>query len=271
MTKSSLKVGFIGAGQMALAMARSFVDRGGIAAEAIVASDPYPEALERFKKTIPGCETTEDNQAVIDESDVIILAVKPQMMGEVAKSISDIPAGCLLISIAAGITLSKLTSIFPTSRIVRVMPNTPCLVGMAACGYSATDDTAPEDIERTQQLLESAGVAVKVPEKLLDAVTGLSGSGPAYIYMLIEAMSDAGVREGLPRTVATQLAAQTVKGAAEMVLSTGEHPGSLKDKVTSPAGTTIAGVHVLEKAGFRGAMIDAISAAAARSRELGLD
>lgn len=271
MTNSSLRVGFIGAGQMALAMARGFVDRGGIAPQSILASDPYPEALQRFEQSIPGCNSTDDNQAVIDESDVVILAVKPQMMQEVAESISDIPSGCLLISIAAGITLPKLTRLFPTTRIVRVMPNTPCLVGMAACGYSATDDTAPEDIERTQALLESTGVALQVPEKLLDAVTGLSGSGPAFIYMLIEAMSDAGVRQGLPRNIATQLAAQTVKGAAEMVLTTGEHPGSLKDKVTSPGGTTIAGVHVLEKAGFRGAMIDAISAAAARSRELGLD
>ncbi len=271
MTKSPLRVGFIGAGQMALAMARGFVDRGGIAAGAILASDPYPEALTRFEKSISGCNTTDDNQAVIDQSDIVILAVKPQMIDEVAQSISDIPSGCLLISIAAGITLLRLLETFPTSRIIRVMPNTPCLVGLAACGFSATNDTDPEDIERTQQLLESTGVAMQVPEKLLDAVTGLSGSGPAFIYILIEAMSDAGVRQGLPRNVALQLAAQTVKGAAEMVLATGEHPGALKDKVTSPGGTTIAGVHVLEKAGFRGAVIDAISAAAARSRELGLD
>ncbi|RCS42152.1 pyrroline-5-carboxylate reductase [Bremerella cremea] len=271
MTNSSLQVGFIGAGQMAQAMARGFVDRGGIEASAILASDPYPEALQRFEKAIPGCLTTDDNQAVIGQSDIVILAVKPQMMQKVAESISDIPSDCLLVSIAAGITLSKLNAIFPTTRIIRVMPNTPCLVGVAACGYSASDDVDPEDIERTQQLLESSGIALQVPEKLLDAVTGLSGSGPAFIYMLIEAMSDAGVRQGLPRDAALQLAAQTVKGAAEMVLATGEHPGALKDKVTSPGGTTIAGVYALEKAGFRGAVMDAISAAAARSRELGLD
>ena len=271
MTNRSLRVGFIGAGQMALAMARGFVERGGVAADSILASDPYPAALERFAEAIPGCYTTDDNQAVIDENDVVILAVKPQMMAEAAKSISDVSADCLLISIAAGLSLAKLTELFPTNRIIRVMPNTPCLIGQSACAFTAAEDVAPEDIERTKQLLSATGIAIQVPETQMDAVTGLSGSGPAFIYMLIEAMSDAGVRQGLPRQVALQLAAQTVKGAAEMVQTTGEHPAALKDKVTSPGGTTIAGVHALEKAGFRAAVIDAISAAADRSRELGQD
>lgn len=271
MSTKSPRVGFLGAGQMAQAMAHGFVARGGVPAANILAADPYPAARTRFEQEISGAQTTNDNQAVLDQSDVVILAVKPQMMAEAAQSLTKVPAKCLLISIAAGIPLKRLNSLFSTERIIRVMPNTPCLVGLSACAFSANDGFDPEDFALTQSLLESTGMAFHVPEKLLDAVTGLSGSGPAFVYMMIEAMSDAGVRQGLPRGVALQLAAQTVKGAAEMVLATGQHPAALKDNVTSPGGTTIAGVHELEKKGFRGAVIDAISAAAARSRELGQD
>lgn len=271
MSKDSPRVGFLGAGQMAVAMAHGFVARGGVPGANILAADPFADARTRFEKEISGAQTTDDNQAVIDQSDVVILAVKPQMMADAAKSLSKVPSKCLLISIAAGVTLDRLNSLFSTQRIIRVMPNTPCLVGLSACAFSANDDLDPEDFLLTQTLLEATGIAVQVPEKQLDAVTGLSGSGPAFVYMMIEAMSDAGVRQGLPRGIALQLAAQTVKGAAEMVLATGQHPAALKDNVTSPGGTTIAGIHELEKKGFRGAIIDAISAAAKRSKELGQD
>ncbi|GAA4422835.1 pyrroline-5-carboxylate reductase [Bremerella cremea] len=265
------RIGFLGAGQMALAMAHGFVTNGGIPGGQIVASDPFPEARTRFENQISGAKTTTSNQTVVDQSDVVFLAVKPQMMAEAAATINDIPDSCLFVSIAAGLSITKLKELFPTKRMIRVMPNTPCLVGMSACAFSAGEGVEAADIDVTQKLLNATGLALQVPEKQLDAVTGLSGSGPAFIYILIEAMSDAGVREGLPRGIALQLAAQTVKGAAEMVLATGEHPGVLKDKVASPGGTTIAGIHELEKKGFRGAIIDAISAAAGRSRELGLD
>lgn len=271
MSTNSPRVGFLGAGQMALAMAHGFVARGGIPGANILAADPFEQARNRFEKEISGAKTTDNNQEVIDQSDVVILAVKPQMMADAAKSLSKVPSKCLLISIAAGVTLNRLISLFSTERVIRVMPNTPCLVGLSACAFSANKGFAPEDFELTQTLLESTGIAFQVPEKQLDAVTGLSGSGPAFVYMMIEAMSDAGVRQGLPRAIALQLAAQTVKGAAEMVLATGQHPAALKDNVTSPGGTTIAGVHELDKKGFRGAIIDAISAAAERSRELGQD
>ncbi|QDU74993.1 Pyrroline-5-carboxylate reductase [Bremerella volcania] len=271
MSTNSPRIGFLGAGQMALAMAHGFVARGGVPAANILAADPFEQARTRFAKEISGAKTTASNQEVIDQSDVVILAVKPQMMADAAKSLTKVPGSCLLISIAAGISLDKLNSLFSTKRIIRVMPNTPCLVGLSACAFSANEGISDEDVTLTKTLLEATGIAVQVPEKQLDAVTGLSGSGPAFVYMMIEAMSDAGVRQGLPRAVALQLAAQTVKGAAEMVLATGQHPAALKDNVTSPGGTTIAGVHELEKKGFRGAVIDAISAAAERSKELGQD
>ncbi|MFN3153370.1 pyrroline-5-carboxylate reductase [Bremerella sp.] len=271
MSLNSTRVGFLGAGQMALAMAHGFVARGGVPGTNILAADPFAQARTRFEQEISGAKTTDNNQQVIDQSDVVILAVKPQMMADAAKSVGKLPEKCLLVSIAAGVSLNKLNSLFSTKRIIRVMPNTPCLVGLSACAFSAAEGTLDQDITLTKSLLEATGIALQVPEKQLDAVTGLSGSGPAFVYMMIEAMSDAGVRQGLPRSVALQLAAQTVKGAAEMVLVTGQHPATLKDNVTSPGGTTIAGVHELENKGFRGAIIDAISAAAARSKELGQD
>jgi pyrroline-5-carboxylate reductase len=154
-------------------------------------------------------------------------------------------------------------------RLVRVMPNTPCLVGQGACGYCLGENATAEDGRLVEQLLGSVGLAYRVDEKLLDAVTGLSGSGPAFVYMVVEALSDGGVRMGIPRPVATALAAQTVRGAAEMVLATGEHTGVLKDRVTSPGGTTIAGIQALESGGLRAALMAAVEAATRRSIELG--
>jgi pyrroline-5-carboxylate reductase len=176
----------------------------------------------------------------------------------------------LIVSIAAGITLTSLSDgLSSTTRLIRVMPNTPCLVGSGASAFTRGGAASEQDGELVNSLLSTVGLAFEVPEKLLDAVTGLSGSGPAYVYQIIEALSDGGVRVGLPRDVATKLAAQTVMGAAQMVLSTGQHPAALKDAVTSPGGTTIAGLHSLEQGGLRGILMDAVQAATERSRELG--
>jgi pyrroline-5-carboxylate reductase len=176
----------------------------------------------------------------------------------------------LVVSIAAGITLRQLAEgLGSEQRLVRVMPNTPCLLGASASGFSPGEAATAEDAALVQRLLDAVGRAFRLPEHLLDAVTGLSGSGPAFVYVMIEALSDGGVRVGLPRDVATALAAQTVLGAARMVLETGTHPGALKDMVASPGGTTIAGLHALERGGVRGALMDAVEAATLRATELG--
>ena len=212
----------------------------------------------------------DDNAEVVRRADVLFLAVKPQQMVRVAAELKGkLGPDLLVISIAAGIRLSVLAQGFGEQvRLVRVMPNTPCLVGKGACGYCLGGTATPADGQLVQQLLSAVGLAFEVEEKLLDAVTGLSGSGPAFVYVIIEALSDGGVRMGLPRAVASALAAQTVLGAAQMVLSTGDHPGVLKDRVASPGGTTIAGLQALEEAGLRGGLMAAVEAATRRSLEL---
>ena len=219
-----------------------------------------------------GARATADNREVVAGSDLLVLAVKPQSMAALLAEIRPIvTARHLIVSIAAGITLRQLADgLGPDRRLVRVMPNTPCLVGASAVGLCAPATGAtPEDVALVDRLLNAVGRAFRLPEHLLDAVTGLSGSGPAFVYVIIEALSDGGVRVGLPRDVATALAAQTVLGSAKMVLETGLHPGVLKDKVTSPGGTTIAGLHALERGGLRAALIDAVEAATRRATELG--
>jgi pyrroline-5-carboxylate reductase len=216
------------------------------------------------------------NVDVASAADVLILATKPQQMGTVLAELRHhVTSKHLIISIAAGVRLAKLAEGMADAarkeplRIVRVMPNTPCLIGRSASGYSAGPHATPADLQLVEQLLSSVGQAFHVEEKLLDAVTGLSGSGPAFVYVMIEALSDGGVRMGLPRNVASALAAHTVRGAAEMVLVTGEHPAVLKDRVASPGGTTIAGLQALEAGGVRGSLIAAVEAATKRSIELG--
>ena len=218
-----------------------------------------------------GGRTTKDNTQVVQQSDVIFLAVKPQQIAKVLAGLrGKITAEKLVASIAAGIRLAELAEGLGSEvRLVRVMPNTPCLVGQGACGFCLGQNTTEEDGRLVEQLLGAVGVAYRLDERLLDAVTGLSGSGPAFVYVIIEALSDGGVRMGLPRKVATALAAQTVRGAAEMVNSTGEHTGVLKDRVASPGGTTIAGLQALESGGLRAALIAAVEAATRRSVELG--
>jgi pyrroline-5-carboxylate reductase len=258
------RIGFLGAGRMATALARGWLNAGLLDAAHCRASDP-DETPRRTFTTETGCLATADNRAVL------LLAVKPQSMTGLLDEIRPlIGTRHLLVSIAAGVTLQQLVQgLGGVTRIIRVMPNTPCLLGASASAYSSGEGATPADMALVDRLLNAVGRAFRLPEQQLDAVTGLSGSGPAFVYLMIEALSDGGVRVGLPRDVATALAAQTVLGSAKMVLETGLHPGVLKDMVASPGGTTIAGLHALERAGARAAFMDAVEAATKRATELG--
>jgi pyrroline-5-carboxylate reductase len=267
----AFRIGFIGAGRMATALARGFVASKIVAPESIVAADPSAEAAAAFLREVPGATMCGDNALAARGADVLLLAVKPQQMAAALAEVRGaIPADALIVSIAAGVTLDRLASGLPVSqRIVRVMPNTPCLIGRGASAYSLGPHATAADGEVVATLLASVGAACEVPESLLDAITGLSGSGPAFVYSMIEALADGGAAVGLPRTLASELAARTVAGAAEMVLQTGETPAALRDRVTSPGGTTQAGLAVLTRRDFRGAVMEAVSAATQRSAELG--
>jgi pyrroline-5-carboxylate reductase len=262
-------IGFIGAGQMARALAQGFVQAQLFPASSLWAADPVAAAAEGLARDLAGLQVAKTNVQLAEKCDVLILAVKPQVMGKVYEELAGKLAGKLVISIAAGISLAKLCEGLKTTRVVRVMPNTPCLVGQGASAFALAAGATSDDSALVAKLLGAVGTAHQVDEKLLDAVTGLSGSGPAYVYLMIEALSDGGVKSGLPRQLATALAAQTVLGAAQMVLTRGEHPGVLKDAVASPGGTTIAGLATLEDRGLRGALIAAVEAATRRSQELG--
>jgi pyrroline-5-carboxylate reductase len=267
---SNLKIGFLGAGKMATALAKGFVQAGFVSPAQLTASDSSEPAAAAFARET-GAKTTAFNPDVVRFAEVLILAVKPDQVGGVLAEVREyVTEKHLLISIAAGVTLAKLEAgLGAGARVVRVMPNTPALVGASASAFAAGKSALVADSELAQKLLSSVGVAFPVKECLLDAVTGLSGSGPAYVYLFIESLSDGGVAAGLPRDVATKLAAQTVLGAAKMVLETGMHPGALKDMVTSPGGTTIEGLHELEKGKLRGTVMSAVRAAACKSRQLG--
>jgi len=266
-----LTIGFLGAGKMATALAKGIVSAGLVSPSQIRASDPLPGALAAFARETKA-KTTSSNSAIVEFAKVIILAVKP---GNVAELLEEIHPALtpqhLVISIAAGVPISKLEgSLGHSARVIRVMPNTPALVSASATAYATGKAATAADAALAQRLFSAVGLAFQVKESLLDAVTGLSGSGPAYVYLIIEALSDGGVASGLPRDIATKLAAQTVFGSAKMVLETGQHPGTLKDMVTSPGGTTIEGLHELEKGKVRGVLINAVRAATEKSRKLGL-
>jgi pyrroline-5-carboxylate reductase len=269
MSLDTPRIGFLGAGKMATALARGWLATGLARIDRMLAADPVIEARRQFTEET-GVRTSADIREVAASADLLVIAVKPQSMqallAELRPAVKD---GHLIVSIAAGMSLRQLQEgLGPNRRLVRVMPNTPCLVGASASAYAAGEHATAKDVALVQRLLEAVGKAYAVPEHMLDAVTGLSGSGPAFVYLVIEALSDGGVRAGLPRDIATALAAQTVLGSARMVLETGKHPGTLKDAVTSPAGTTIAGLQVLERAAVRGAFIDAVDAATERARQL---
>jgi pyrroline-5-carboxylate reductase len=267
---ASPRIGFIGCGRMATAIAQGLVKASVVAPSQITGSDPSQTMREAFTKAA-GAPVVTDNLSVLSGSDVIVLAVKPQHMPAVLKEIAKgVERRHLFVSVAAGVPLGAMTAALGSNtRVIRVMPNTPCLVGAGATAFARGAKATEEDAALVERLFSTIGIAMEVSEPLLDAVTGLSGSGPAYVFQVIEAMSDGGVRAGLPRNVSTRLAAQTVLGAAKMVLDTGEHPAALKDGVASPGGTTIAGLHELERGALRGALINAVEAATRRSQELG--
>ncbi len=266
--ESGSRWGFVGAGKMAMALIQGMIRSGIAPSGSILAFDPVPMAVEAARAA--GVRVVSSNREVAEGADVLVLAVKPQAMpGVLAELQPAVSTDHLVISVAAGVPLATLSAgLGPEPRLARVMPNTPALVGEGAAGFCLGANASAEDEALVRSCLTAVGRAFRVPESLLDAVTGLSGSGPAFVYVMIEAMSDGGVRAGLARDVATALAAQTVLGAAKMVLETGLHPGVLKDQVTSPGGTTIAGIHALERGGFRASVIDAVDAAAKRSAEL---
>jgi pyrroline-5-carboxylate reductase len=265
-------IGFIGCGAMARALAGGLIE-AGVGPGQIVASDPVAAARAQFESEI-GAKPSERNADVVGQADLVVLAVKPAAVGPVLASLKDLDESDrirpLWISIAAGVTLDQLHGHLPSgARIVRTMPNTPALVGAGATAYFPGPAVTPDDLEVTEAVLEAAGWCWRAPsEDSLDAVTGLSGSGPAYVFLILEALADAGVRQGLPRDAAQALATRTVLGAARLALETGLHPAVLKDQVTSPGGTTIAGLEQLEAHGVRAALYDAVGAATDRSKAL---
>lgn len=259
---------FLGAGAMGEALLRGLLEAHIFTPAQLSAFDPDSKRLHAITQTL-GIRAL-DSAAGCVEFDAIILAVKPQVLASALAPLRDqLTAAQTVISIAAGVTTAQIEACFSAEvPVVRVMPNTPALVNRAASAICLGRFADETHRAQAHTVFDAVGIAVDVEEKMLDAVTGLSGSGPAYVYVFIEALSDAGVRMGLARDVATKLAAQTVLGSAQMVLETGKHPGALKDMVTSPGGTTIAGLHSLEQNAFRGAVMDAVQAATQRSQEL---
>ncbi len=263
------KIGFIGAGRMAESLISGMLEAGLAPAGRIFASDPSEERRQAVRRLI-GENVFSDNSELVDACDVIVLSVKPNVLAHVAAEVAvRIGERRLLLSIAPGITLKQLAKQFGATRVIRAMPNTPATVGMGATAFCTSKGVDEGDSRLAESIFSAVGLCIEVTEDLMDAVTGLSGSGPAYAFMAIQALSDGGVKMGLGRADATRLAAQTLLGAAGLVLSSGEHPEKLKDAVTTPGGTTIEGLHALERSGFRKALIDAVEAATLKSRELG--
>ena len=267
---ASSSIGFIGAGNMAEALIRGLVRGGHVAANRIKASGPRRERLDELAKAY-AIEVTADNREVARGAAIVVLSVKPQIMDKVLREVGDqIKPGTLVISIAAGVDTEAIeTAVADGVRVVRAMPNTCALVGAAATAISGGKHANADDLATAKAIFDAVGITVVLDEIHLDAVTGLSGSGPAYIFLILEALADAGVKVGLSRRNAQRLAAQTVMGSAKMLLETDEHVGHLKDMVTSPGGTAIAGLHTLEEGGLRTTLINAVETATKRARELG--
>jgi pyrroline-5-carboxylate reductase len=268
------KLGFIGGGNMAEAMIKGLLTASFIEAKNVLVSDPRPERLEYLHQEYR-VRAAADNRDLVDKSDIVILAVKPQIVKEVLCDVRDrVAEGKPVISIAAGVPIKIIEDALnhgalKACSVVRTMPNTPALVQQGITAIAAGSRVSKTDVKIAHRIFEAIGKTVDVDEVHLDAVTGLSGSGPAYIFLIIEALSDAGVKMGLPRNVANALTLQTVLGAAKLAELSGKHPGELKDMVTSPAGTTISGLHTLEAGGLRTTLMDAVEASTLRSRRLG--
>lgn len=263
----TFKLGFIGAGKMAESIAKGVVHSGLMPASRISTAPRSSSRQDAFESL--GVKIFETNQRVVEDSDVVVFSVKPQVVEDVVLELRPLlTKKKLLVSVVAGVKLKHLQEWAGHSRFIRVMPNTPAAVGKAASVMSLGKSATEEDGGLIANLFGAIGKIWRADEKYFDAVTGLSGSGPAYIYIAIEALADGGVAAGLPRELAWNLASQTVLGAADMAISTGKHPGQLKDDVASPGGTTIAGIYELEKGGFRGILMNAVVAAAKRSLDL---
>ncbi len=264
-----MKIGFIGLGNMATAIIGGILKKGLVEAQDICGADKAPVMCEKARNSF-AMEICADNSAVTAKADVLFLAVKPIFLPEVLEEISgSLRENTVIISIVAGKTIAFIENyIGSNKKIVRCMPNTPALVGEGCTGVCANENVAKEELSKALELLGSFGIAQQVPERLMDAVVGVSGSSPAYVFMFIEAMADAAVLAGMPRQQAYEFAAQSVLGSARMVLETGKHPGELKDMVCSPGGTTIEAVKVLEEMGFRAAVMDAMEACIEKSKNL---
>jgi pyrroline-5-carboxylate reductase len=263
------QVGFIGTGNMAEALIRGLLDAQVATKEQVLGSDPREERCQEMSG-LYGIRALRDNVEVARQAEILVLSVKPQVMAKVLAEIGPhIHPHALVISIAAGIPLSAIEAKLPQARVIRTMPNTPALVGAGATAIAAGGHATDADIAAARRIFDSVGTTIVLEEAQMDAVTGLSGSGPAYMFLIIEALSDAGVKVGLSRYNAQALAAQTVLGSAKLLIETKEHPGRLKDMVTSPGGTAIAGLHTLEAGGLRTTLMNAVEAATVRSRELG--
>ena len=263
-----MHIGFIGSGRMASALLEGILRAAIAPAADILITDKIPAAAADLARRT-GAQARPTNSEVAANAEALILCVKPGDVPAALREAGDL-GGKLLISIAAGVPLRRLREWAPGNpRLIRVLPNTPALIGRGAAAYAAAENATPGDLAFAEQILGAVGIVVRVKEELLDAVTGLSGSGPAFVYTVIEALADGGVLMGLPRDTALKLASQTVLGAAAMVLETGLHPAQLRDQVASPGGTTIAGLEALEEAGLRAALMGAVRAATERSGELG--
>lgn len=267
MESNSNCLSIIGGGVMAEAILSRLLVKQIFAANTVLVSEPRTERRDFLAQKYQ-VQVTADNQTAISEAQVLLLAIKPQILDLVVADLTPNP-NSTVISILAGVTIAKLEQSFPKQPVIRVMPNTPATVGAGMTAIATGTYAKVEHIQQAKSIFAAVGEVVEVPESSMDAVTGLSGSGPAFVALAIEALADGGVASGLPRAIALQLAIQTVLGTATLIKETGIHPGVLKDRVTSPGGTTIAGVATLESLGFRSALIEAVKTATARSQELG--
>jgi pyrroline-5-carboxylate reductase len=263
----SAKLGIIGGGVMGEALLSRLIAKKIYLSSEILVSDPQAQRRD-FLASQYGIEITADNQAVLD-AEILLLAIKPQVFDAVAAALQITKNSQIVLSILAGTPLARLESIFCEQPVIRAMPNTPATVGAGMTAIAPGKYAQAAHLQIARQIFAAVGEVVEIPEALMDAVTGLSGSGPGYVAVMIEALIDGGVAAGLPRAIATQLAIQTVRGTAELLQTSGMHPAELKDRVTSPGGTTIAGIAHLESVGFRSALIEAVKVACGRSQELG--
>jgi len=267
---SGQRIAFIGGGNMTEALVSGLLKTGQVTPTQIIATDIRPERLDYLARSF-SIHVSSDNIRAVAGAHITVLSVEPQILDDLLQALApSLDPDALILSVAAGYPLSRLgRALARRARLARAMPNTPSIVGRGATALALSPDLSPQDVARATALFESVGSVTVIEERLMDAVTGLSGSGPAYVFLIIEALADGGVKSGLPRPVAATLAAQTVLGAATMVLETGLHPAELKNRVASPGGTTIAGLHALEQGGLRAALMSAVEAAAERSAELG--